>query len=280
MKKIFPYFLCLFLVLCTACNTDDTVIPSYTQITKEQKALLLGDWQLSTYSNSEGEAIDLMKKGIWVNYKFTSEGRVEIRNHSSKPIQLTNDSFYLTSDGTLDYTFEYIKQWDKTIPKKEHLYFQTLSDVNLQFDLEVTKDKLILTHYAGETLVFKKIQQGVTYPKIPEENKKILLGTWRLKEVSDFSGRRRIFSGEEDVLYEFGYGEKLFVQNNSTPRDGRFDVFIQSRVSDYYYQYDFEWEEQEILIIEDLGGYVMGITQESLVLFISDGFKLKLERVN
>lgn len=35
MKKIFPYVL-LFFVVLTSCNTDDTAIPSYTKITKEE----------------------------------------------------------------------------------------------------------------------------------------------------------------------------------------------------------------------------------------------------
>lgn len=280
MKKISPYFLFLFLVLCTACNTDDTAIPSYTQITKEQKALLLGDWQLSTYSNPEGEVINLMQKGIWINYKFTSKGTVEIRNHSSKLIQLTKDSFYLTSEGTLDYKFEYIKQWDKTIPKKEHLYFKAPYDANLQFDLEVTKDKLILTHYEGESLVFTRAKEGVTYPKIKEESKKLVVGTWQLKQILSFRGEKRAFNEDEIVLYAFTYNGDLVVYNRSAALDGVFDKFVKTRTTNYLYRFDFQWQESEIMAVRELGDYAMSVTNQTLILSQYDGYLVKFERVN
>lgn len=280
MKKLFPYVLLLFVVL-TSCNTDDTAIPSYTKITKEEKELLLGDWRLSNYSNTEGEQIDLTAKGLFVRYTFTTDRKVIIANESKKPIGSASNSYYLTENGTMVYTFAYVKSWDETVAKKERLHFESMYDgnPNLQFDLEVTQNKLILTHYAGEILVFEKMPKGVTYPKISEESKKLLLGTWRLKEMGDFMGRRRVLTDEEEVLYEFSYYDKLFVTNHSVSKDGAFDRFIQSRVSDYGYQYDFEWEEREIVVIDGLGGYLMGVDQDALSLVVSDGERLRFERI-
>ena len=280
MKKIFPYLFVLF-VACTACSSDDTAIPSYTKITKEEKELLLGDWRLSNYSNTEGEQIDLTREGLFVRYTFTTDRKVIIANESKKPIGSASNSYYLTENGTMEYTFAYVKSWDETVAKKERLHFESMYDgnPNLQFDLEVTQNKLILTHYAGEILVFEKIQKGVTYPKISEESKKLLLGTWRLKEMGDFTGRRRVLTDEEEVLYEFSYYDKLFVTNHSVSKDGTFDIFIQSRVSDYGYKYDFKWEEQEIVVIDGLGGYLMGVDQDALSLVVSDGARLRFERI-
>ena len=280
MKKLFPYVLLLFVVL-TSCNTDDTAIPSYTKITKEEKELLLGDWRLSNYSNTDGEQIDLTAKGLFVRYTFTGDGKVIIANESEKPVGSASNSYYLTENGTMEYTFAYVKSWDETVAKKERLHFKSMYDgnPNLQFDLEVTQNKLILTHYAGEILVFEKIQKGVTYPKISEESKKLLLGIWRLKEVADFTGRRRVFTGNEEVLYEFSYYDKLFVTNHAVPMDGVVDRFIQSRVSDYGYQYDFKWEKREVLVLENLGSYVVSVKQDSLTLSVSDGSILKFERI-
>ncbi|EHQ42214.1 hypothetical protein [Myroides odoratus] len=280
MKKLFPYLFVLF-VACTACSSDDTAIPSYTKITKEEKELLLGDWRLSHYSNTEGEQIDLTREGLFVRYTFTTDRKVIIANESKKPIGSASNSYYLTENGTMEYTFAYVKSWDETVAKKERLHFESVYDgnPNLQFDLEVTQNKLILTHYAGEILVFEKIQKGVTYPKISEESKKLLLGTWRLREMGDFTGRRRVLTDEEEVLYEFSYYDKLFVTNHSVSKDGTFDIFIQSRVSDYGYKYDFKWEEQEIVVIDGLGGYLMGVDQDALSLVVSDGARLRFERI-
>lgn len=280
MKKLLPYLFVLF-VACTACSSDDTAIPSYTKITKEEKELLLGDWRLSQYSNTEGDKIDLTREGLFVRYTFTTDRKVIIANESKKPIGSASNSYYLTENGTMEYTFAYVKSWDETVAKKERLHFESMYDgnPNLQFDLEVTQNKLILTHYAGEILVFEKIQKGVTYPKISEESKKLLLGTWRLKEMGDFTGRRRVLTDEEVVLYEFSYYDKLFVTNHSVSKEGTFDSFIQSRVSDYGYKYDFEWEEQEIIVIDGLGGYLMGVNQDALSLIVSDGARLRFERI-
>lgn len=279
-KNIFLYLLLLFTV-CVSCNTDDTAIPSYTKITKEEKELLLGDWRLSHYSNAEEESIDLTRKGLFVRYTFTVDGRVIIVNESEKPVGSTSNAYYLTASGTMDYTFAYIKSWDEEVAKKERLHFESSYDgnPNLQFDLEVTQNKLILTHYAGEILVFEKMKEGVTYPKIPAEKKALLIGKWQLQEISDFTGRKRVLNENEVVEYDFGYNEWLSVNNRSALKDGIFDQFIKMRLSPYSYRFDFEWEEKEVLYIDDLGSYTMGISQSQLILAVSDGFMLKLSRL-
>ena len=281
MKNIVPCILVFFLLLCISCNTDDTYIPSYIQVSKEEKQMLLGDWRLIDYSNMEEESINLTRKGLFVRYTFTVDGRVIIVNESEKPVGSTSNAYYLTASGTMDYTFAYIKSWDEEVAKKERLHFESSYDgnPNLQFDLEVTQNKLILTHYAGEILVFEKMKEGVTYPKIPAETKALLIGKWRLQEISDFTGRKRVLNENEVVEYDFGYNEWLSVNNRSALENGIFDQFIKMRLSPYSYRFDFEWEEKEVLYIEDLGSYTMGISQNQLILAVSDGFMLKLSRL-
>ncbi|WP_060873916.1 hypothetical protein [Myroides odoratus] len=280
MRNIVPGVLVFFLLLCTACNTDDTVIPSYTQITKEQKALVVGDWQLTYYTNTAGDKLDLSAAGILVRYAFTKEGIVTIENGSSQPIRFTDNSQYLTSDGTTEYVFDYVKQWGDEIEKKERLYFRGPWQPTIAFDLdEVTQDQLILSQEGKETYVFKRLPKDVVYPKISEEDKRLLVGTWRLYEISDFTGKKRVFNETEVVEYDFGYNEWLIVNNKSALEGGIFNQFIKMRLSSYSYRFDFKWEQQEVLYIDDLGSYTMRIAQDRLILAVSDGVVLKLDRL-
>lgn len=280
MKNIVPCILVFFLLLCTSCNTDDTAIPSYTKITEEQKELLLGDWQLIKYSNLENEEINLLHKGLLVRWTFKKEGTVTIENASSKPILYTDHAQYLTSDRTIAYVFDYIKQWDKEIAKKERLYFQDEGQSSIEFDLDViNQDELILTHQGEETFVFKRLPKGMIYPSISEEDKKLLLGTWRLQEITYFTGKKRVLKDNEEVLYTFSNGGRLTVNNRSASMDGVFDDFIQSRLSVYSYQYDLIWQEREILLIEGLGDYAMGVSDKRLAFSQYDGAFILFERV-
>ncbi|WP_410878744.1 hypothetical protein [Myroides sp. DW712] len=260
---------------------DDTYIPSYIQVSKEEKQLLQGDWRLINYSNTEEESIDLTRKGLFVRYTFTIDGRVIIVNESEKPVGSTSNAYYLTASGTMDYAFAYIKSWDEEVAKKERLHFESSYDgnPNLQFDMEITKDQLVLTHYNGDKLVFEKMKEGVTYLKIPAETKALLIGKWQLQEISDFTGRKRVLNENEVVEYDFGYNEWLSVNNKSAQKDGVFDQYIKMRLSPYSYRFDFEWEEKEVLYIDDLGSYTMGISQNQLILAVSDGVILKLNRL-
>ena len=279
MKKLLPYLFVLF-VACTACSSDNTAIPSYTQITKEQKALVVGDWQLTYYTNTAGDKLDLSAAGILVRYAFTKEGIVTIENGSSQPIRFTDNSQYLTSDGTTEYVFDYVKQWGDEIEKKERLYFRGPWQPTIAFDLdEVTQDQLILSQEGKETYVFKRLAKDIVYPKISEENKRLLVGTWRLKEVSSFSGEKRVLKEEEEVWYNFTFNDQLLINNRSAEENGLFDKFVKTRIADYRYQFDFEWQKREILVIEALGGYAMSVTDQELILTQYDGYFVKFERL-
>lgn len=271
----------MLFAVCVSCNTDDTAISSYTQISKEEKQLLLGDWRLIQYSNAEDEPIDLTRQGLFVRYTFTIDGKVIVVNESAKRIGSGSNSYYLTTSGTMDYTFAYLKSWDKEVAKKERLHFESSYDgnPNLQFDMEVTKDQLVLIHDDGDKLVFEKMKEGVTYPKISAETKALLIGTWQLQEISDFTGKKRVFNEAEVVEYDFGYNEWLSVNNKSALEDGVFDQYSKTRLSPYSYQFDFKWEQQEVLSIDDLGRYTMRISQDQLILAISDGVIFKLNRL-
>ena len=215
-----------------------------------------------------------------MRWTFKKEGTVTIENVSSKPILYTDHAQYLTSDRTIAYVFDYIKQWDKEIAKKERLYFQDEGQSSIEFDLDViNQDELILTHQGEETFVFKRLPKGMTYPSISEEDKKLLLGTWRLQEITYFTGKKRVLKENEEVLYTFSNGGRLTVNNRSASMDGVFDDFIQSRLSVYSYQYDLIWQEREILLIEGLGDYAMGVSDKRLAFSQYDGAFILFERV-
>lgn len=280
MKKLFPYFLFSCLIFFSACSTEESKLSSYTKITKEEKELLQGSWQLSYYSNFEGVQLDLLQEGILIHYVFADHGTINISNVSSRLLQYTGTSLSMTKSGTLNYLFDYIPQWDKEAPKKELLYFRTPFDTSLPFELEVTQHQLILRHEEGDVFTFKRIEVGEVYPDISEENKLLVVGNWQLKSLKAFSGEKRFLEDNERVVYHFTYGDKLVIENSSTQYDGIFDRLIKTNIVDYDFRYDFALEKREILNLGDLGGYRVEVNNGELILTQKDGYLLKFLRVN
>lgn len=279
MKKLFPYLLFLGLVFCTGCSKEESSPSSYTKITKEEKELLIGNWQLSHYSNREGVQFDLIQEGILIHYVFTQHGTVNISNVSSRLLQYTGTSLSMTKSETLNYLFDYIPQWDKEAPKKELLYFRSPFDTSLPLDLEVTPHQLILRHEEGDVFTFRRMDAGEDYPVVSQADKLLVVGHWQLKSIRAFSGAKRFIEDNERLIYHFTYEDKLVIENRSTNFDGVFDRFLKVNISDYAYRYDFAWEKREILDIADLGVYRVQVTDQELVLTQTDGYILKFLRV-
>ncbi len=280
MKKLFPYLLFLGLIFCTGCSKEESSPSSYTKITKEEKELLIGNWQLSHYSNREGVQFDLIQEGILIHYVFTQHGTVNISNVSSRLLQYTGTSFSMTKSETLNYLFDYVPQWDKEAPKKELLYFRSPFDTSLPLDLEVTPHQLILKHEEGDVFTFRRMDAGEDYPVVSQADKLLVVGHWQLKSIRAFSGAKRFIEDNERLIYHFTYEDKLVIENRSTNFDGVFDRFLKVNISDYAYRYDFAWEKREILDIADLGVYRVQVTDQELVLTQTDGYILKFLRVN
>lgn len=280
MKKLFPYLLFLGLIFCTGCSKEESSPSSYTKITKEEKELLIGNWQLSHYSNREGVQFDLIQKGILIHYVFTQHGTVNISNVSSRLLQYTGTSLSMTKSETLNYLFDYVPQWDKEAPKKELLYFRSPFDTSLPLDLEVTPHQLILKHEEGDVFIFRRMDAGEDYPVVSQADKLLVVGHWQLKSIRAFSGAKRFIEDNERLIYHFTYEDKLVIENRSTNFDGVFDRFLKVNISDYAYRYDFAWEKREILDIADLGVYRVQVTDQELVLTQTDGYILKFLRVN
>ncbi|MGG5575904.1 hypothetical protein ACPDHL_00980 [Myroides sp. C15-4] len=280
MKKLFPYLLFLGLIFCTGCSKEESSPSSYTKITKEEKELLIGNWQLSHYSNREGVQFDLIQEGILIHYVFTQHGTVNISNVSSRLLQYTGTSLSMTKSETLNYLFDYIPQWDKEAPKKELLYFRSPFDTSLPLDLEVTPHQLILRHEEGDVFTFRRMDAGEDYPVVSQADKLLVVGHWQLKSIRAFSGAKRFIEDNERLIYHFTYEDKLVIENRSTNFDGVFDRFLKVNISDYAYRYDFAWEKREILDIADLGVYRVQVTDQELVLTQTDGYILKFLRVN
>lgn len=280
MKKLFPYLLFLGLIFCTGCSKEESSPSSYTKITKEEKELLIGNWQLSHYSNREGVQFDLIQEGILIHYVFTQHGTINISNVSSRLLQYTGTSLSMTKSETLNYLFDYIPQWDKEAPKKELLYFRSPFDTSLPLDLEVTPHQLILRHEEGDVFTFRRMDAGEDYPVVSQADKLLVVGHWQLKSIRAFNGAKRFIEDNERLIYHFTYEDKLVIENRSTNFDGVFDRFLKVNISDYAYRYDFTWEKREILDIADLGVYRVQVTDQELVLTQTDGYILKFLRVN
>lgn len=280
MKKLFPYLFVLF-VACTACSSDDTAIPSYTKITEEQKKLLLGNWQLTHYSNpQDGHEVDFIKTGVLINVSFIPEGQLNIYNPYNKMTQFTDNSLYLTKHGSLTYTFEYIKQWDNKDNKREKLYIKS-DFYSKDYNLVVTDDELTLSTEEGEVFSYKRVLGGTMYPTISDEDKMLLVGEWKLSSIQSFNGRSRDFMEKEEVLYRFTMGNELFIYNKSAEKhNDYYDRYIQSSIIHYNFQFDFIWDKREILALEDLGQYSAFISLDVLILSQFDGDVITFTRVN
>lgn len=203
MKKITTYFILFFLIFCTACSSDDTSKEPYPKIAEEDKALLVGDWQLMNYVNLQGDAVDLKKEGTLIYYHFASVGILEIHNVSSKPIEFTFNSKNLTRTRTLNYMYANIESKDEKEKRGEKLYFY---EERLAFDMWVSQDQLIIKEIGGETWTFKRSIKGdnVEYSAISQHQKSLLHSNkWKLETIYAFNGEMRSFDQEEEVIYHF-----------------------------------------------------------------------------
>lgn len=278
MKKLFPYVLLLFVVF-TSCNTDDTAVPSYKKITAEQKKLLLGNWQLVQYSNPQGEQLNLFDSGVLITYSFLPEEKLKVYNQSNKIVETMEQTAALTRTGELTHLFDYVKQWDEKEDKREKLYINS-SFNSMAFDLKVTDKELILFNDAGEIFAFKRMLGGMAYPTISDKDKLLVIGKWQLRSIQAFKGTSRVFNVKEVVRYDFTMSDKVVIYNSSAEKKGDyFDRYIQSSIVNYNYQYDFLWNNQEILAIENMGQYVVRVTPEELILSHFDGDVLKFDRM-
>ncbi|MBB1138749.1 hypothetical protein [Myroides sp. WP-1] len=279
MKKIVSYLCLFFLIFCNACNSDDSSTNSYQQISKEEKELLLGNWQLVNYSNLHGDAIDFIKEGILIYHYHTPTNVVEIKNVNSVELKVELNVFWrslkmmTTSNVGLQYLFTQVEQEEKGKFTKEKIFF--LHHVGI-FDLKVSSDELILTEHDGEMYTFRKVSGGGTeYPKISDKDKWGLKGMWKLEYIQAFNGEKRIFEQHEEVYYYFpSWIDEVIVINPSNLTNEVFDQLIIPRTLTYSFRYDFEREKREVLKINKLGMYRMQIENDKLTLTQNDAYIL------
>lgn len=279
MKEITPYLCLFFLIFCNACNSDDSSTNSDQKISKEEKELLLGNWQLVNYSNRNGDAIDFIKEGILIYHYHTPTNVVEIKNVNSVELKVKPNVFLkslvmmTTSNVGLQYLFTQVEQEAKGKFTKEKIFF--LHHVGM-FDVKVSSDELILTEHDGEMYTFRKVSNDNTeYSKISDKDKWELKGMWKLEYIQAFNGEKRIFEQHEKVYYYFpSRVDEVRVINPSNLTNDVFDQLIIPRTLPYSFRYDFEREKREMLKISGLGMYRMQIENDKLTLTQNDAYIL------
>lgn len=276
MKNITTYLCLFFLVFCTACSSDDSSKRTYPKIGEEEKALLLGDWQLLSYSDSQGNLVDFKQNGILIYYYFIPNGVLEINNVSSKyDGLLTGRARYLIETIDVNYNFWRIEFKEEIEEQGEKLIF-----LGFMFDIQASQDQLILTNTEGGILTFKRSNKGddIEYPAIAQHQKSLLYSNkWKLEAIYAFNGAMRSFDQEEEVIYYIGDTHVVISENEVDIAD-EFAALLEPRSIPCSYRYDFDWEKREVLHVEDLGGFRVEIEDEELTLTQKEGYLLRFSK--